>query len=430
MELATGRGLTAALRSRGYQVRGPAGVGAGGTAWAANAPDGRRVVVGVLDLDVTLAERRAALARLETLRGIEHPHLVRLVDVIALDGHRTALVSEAVEGPTVGAVLSVRARWVAGEVTTLVVPLAGALAALHDAGLVHGDVAPENVVLAPGGRPVLVDLAGIVLPGGGTKGFAPPRGRGEPGGDVVALARLGLATLGSGADGEEPEDRSLRSVLEAAADACPEVTALASACFDVARPVPVEIPDAAVLTRVALTRFTEVASVERTLPDPRVRRRRRVAGVVAGAVAAIVLGIAVTLVLPARHEVADVALVAIELTQRRAEVLTSRDPARLSEVMVEGSPAFSADEALMASLASSGEGPEVSATVLDSRWLGAREGRELVALTSTHRWGTTAAEPRHVVLALVETADGWRVVDVLDPEAVGAATGPVGPLAG
>ena len=83
MDLATEPGLTSALRARGYQVRGPAGVGAGGTAWAANAPDGGRVVVGVLDLDLTLAERRAAVDRLDRLREVEHPHLARLVDVVA-----------------------------------------------------------------------------------------------------------------------------------------------------------------------------------------------------------------------------------------------------------------------------------------------------------------------------------------------------------
>src|SRR5690606_5771568 len=154
--------------------------------------DGERVVVTVLDLDRTLAERRAVLDRIERLREVRHPHLASLVDVVALDGHRTALVATAVEGPTVGTVLAVRPRWPAGEVVTLVVPLADALASLHRAGLVHGDVTPENVVLGPGGHPVLVDVGGIATPGAGTRGFAPPgRDRG-PASDVFALARLGL----------------------------------------------------------------------------------------------------------------------------------------------------------------------------------------------------------------------------------------------
>src|SRR5690554_163179 len=158
MDHATDPGLTSALRARGYRVRGPVGVGSRGPAWAATSADGERVVVTVLDLDRTLAERRAVLDRIERLREVRHPHLASLVDVVALDGHRTALVATAVEGPTVGTVLAVRPRWPAGEVVTLVVPLADALASLHRAGLVHGDVTPENVVLGPGGHPVLVDV--------------------------------------------------------------------------------------------------------------------------------------------------------------------------------------------------------------------------------------------------------------------------------
>ncbi len=458
MDLATEPGLTAALRARGYQVRGPVGIGAGGTAWAASAPDGRRVVVGVLDLDLTLAERRAALARIEKLRVVDHPHVAALVDVVALDGHRTALVAEAIDGPTVGAVLTARPRWSAGEVVTLVVPLAEALETLHAHGLVHGDVAPENVVLAPGGRPVLVDLAGIVLPSAGTRGFAAPEGGGTPGADVHALARLGLAGLGlagSGVpdDGGHDGDRSpadsatgaLRAALEAAcgpAHGRPGLDDLAAACFDAATAEPVEIPDAAVLTRLALTRLTEAPLVDRTLPDPRVQRRRRITALVAGAAGAVALLAGLALALPslpaggagrpvtAGREAAVAA--ALALTELRAEVLGSRDPSRLGEVTVEGGPAFTADEALMASLAGHEGTLEVSADVIEARWLGASDGRELVVVTASHRLGVAgdAPEARAVVLALVETSEGWRVADVLEPADAEAATELVGPLAG
>jgi len=483
MDLATEPGLTAALRARGYQVRGPAGVGAGGTAWAASAPDGRRVVVGVLDLDLTLAERRAALARIEKLRDVDHPHLASLVDVVALDGHRTALVAEAVDGPTVGAVLEARPQWAVGEVVTLVVPLAGALAALHTQGLVHGDVAPENVVLAPGGRPVLVDLAAIVLPGAGTRGFAPRDRAGTPAADVYALARLGLTALGSAGsggvdqggadDGGRSGDRSLASDVEttaaralrvaldaacgAVADGRPSPEELASACFEAASPVPVEVPEAAVLTRLALTRLTDAPLVDRTMPDPRVQRRRRITGLVAGAVGAAALAVGLVLVLPPGPEgdgagpVAapgasraesgapatavpggHVVAAAVALTERRAEVLASGDRARLGEVTVAGSPAFVADEALLTRLAGHEGELEVSAAVLDARWLGARDGRDLVVVTAEHRVGgaAEAPAPRSVVLALVETAQGWRVAEVLEPGTVDAASEETGPLAG
>src|SRR5699024_892158 len=58
----------------------------------------------------------------------------------------------------------------------------------------HGDVSPSNVLIAPTGRPVLVDLAGDPSGEQGTPGFvAPERLAGSPAspaGDVWSLGRL------------------------------------------------------------------------------------------------------------------------------------------------------------------------------------------------------------------------------------------------
>ena len=76
------------------------------------------------------------------------------------------------------------------------------------------------------------------------------------------------------------------------------------------------------------------------------------------------------------------------------------------------------------------EDPHVQARVLEAQWLGQRDGRDLVAVTFAQRVAGTEAEPRAVVLALVETRDGWRVMDVLGHAEVGEVSVPVGPLAG
>ena len=232
------------------------------------------------------------------------------------------------------------------------------------------------------------------------------------------------------ADGEAPADQAVRAALESALLDRVDPDALATACFDAAAAEPVELPDSAVLTRVALTRLTGAPGVERTLPDPRVARRRRITALAAAAVCAVALVVGVTIVLPDRPTGPDATAAATLLTERRAEVLTSGDPARLAEVSVEGSPAFAADAALMASLESRGEDPHVQARVLEAQWLGQRDGRDLVAVTFAQRVAGTEAEPRAVVLALVETRDGWRVMDVLGHAEVGEVSVPVGPLAG
>ncbi len=99
----------------------------------------------------------------------------------------------------------------AGEVTRLMLAIADALRAVHLAGIAHRDVKPENVMLAPDGRVVLMDfglvLAQVAIDGAlgfasGTPEYMSPEsasdeiGRGEAHlVDVYALGVLGFELL-------------------------------------------------------------------------------------------------------------------------------------------------------------------------------------------------------------------------------------------
>lgn len=112
----------------------------------------------------------------------------------------------------------------ASEVTRLMLALADALRAVHLAGIAHRDVKPENVMLAPDGRVVLMDfgmvLAQVAIDGAlgfasGTPEYMAPEsasdeiGRGEAHlVDVYALGVLGFELLTG----------SVPFVAEAAAD--------------------------------------------------------------------------------------------------------------------------------------------------------------------------------------------------------------------
>lgn len=199
----------------GYETGRLLGIGGSSEVWAATAPGGAPVALKVLR--VAGADRAALLAEAAMLRRLEHPHVVRLRDVVDAPGHGTVLVLDRCEGGSLADLVGARGRLDAGEVVTLLVALAGALADLHGQGLVHGDVAPGNVLLTGDGRPVLTDLGLSVVPSlqrggaaGATPGFGDPAlaagARPTPAADVHGLAATAWYAL-VGEPPPPPQDR-------------------------------------------------------------------------------------------------------------------------------------------------------------------------------------------------------------------------------
>ena len=127
------------------------GRGADGPVWSAVDAAGEPRAVKVLPVP-----RHGGLgaeeARLEVAAAcFEHEHIVRVHDVVAcsVEGRPAlALVMERLDGGSLGRVIAERGRLSAGEVVTVIAPVASALAVLHARGIVHGDVSPGNVLLA------------------------------------------------------------------------------------------------------------------------------------------------------------------------------------------------------------------------------------------------------------------------------------------
>ncbi|MGH8018791.1 MAG: WD40 repeat domain-containing serine/threonine protein kinase, partial [Opitutaceae bacterium] len=103
------------------------------------------------------------------------------------------------------------------ETVRLGVELARALAGLHEAGLIHRDVKPSNIILVAG-APKLADI-GLVSSGDhtltslGTPGYSPPEGAGTIRADIFSLGRI-LYELSTGRGPDEfpklPKDLSSR----------------------------------------------------------------------------------------------------------------------------------------------------------------------------------------------------------------------------
>jgi serine/threonine-protein kinase len=130
---------------------------------------GRDVALKVLPEDLARnAERRSRLeqeARL--LASLNHPSIAALHDVLDDDGS-PVLVMEVVEGETLAERLS-RGPLPLKTALALALPIAEALEAAHERGILHRDLKPSNVKLTPEGGVKVLDfgLAKALDPDGG-----------------------------------------------------------------------------------------------------------------------------------------------------------------------------------------------------------------------------------------------------------------------
>ncbi len=136
-----------------------------------------------------------ARSRLALLERVGHPAVAVPVAVESEPDGRVVAVSPAVDGLDVAAAVRATRPLTAGECVWLGQAILGALAALHAAGVAHGDISPRNVILARRG-PVLVDVMGGDGERG-TPGFAAPERavRADPACDVYSVGKLLAAVV-------------------------------------------------------------------------------------------------------------------------------------------------------------------------------------------------------------------------------------------
>jgi serine/threonine-protein kinase len=119
----------------------------------------RRVAVKVIHPH--LADDPALAARFEhearAAARLSHPDVVSVYDQ-GTDGSHAFLVMEYVPGATLRDVLRDRGRLELEEAFAVMDHVLAALAAAHEAGLVHRDVKPENVLLTADGRVKVADF--------------------------------------------------------------------------------------------------------------------------------------------------------------------------------------------------------------------------------------------------------------------------------
>jgi hypothetical protein len=98
-----------------------------------------------------------ALSEGRLLARLRHPHIVTVYGADMHDGI-AGIWMELVRGETLDEVIDRDGKFGPEEALLCGIDLAGALAAVHAAGLLHRDVKPRNVVRERGGRLLLMDL--------------------------------------------------------------------------------------------------------------------------------------------------------------------------------------------------------------------------------------------------------------------------------
>jgi eukaryotic-like serine/threonine-protein kinase len=195
-----------------YRLRELIGAGDVGLVWrATDEVLGRTVAVKRIGSSAQDQEEQARriLREARFAARLDHPRLLRVHDVVRADGVPW-LVLQHVEARSWASLSQERAPWEPRAAAHVAAQVADALVALHAAGVVHGDVTPENVLIDRDGEVKLVDFGMSRLidedtGAGATTGMRDYRapevvrgGRPGPAADVYALgAALHEAVGGS-----------------------------------------------------------------------------------------------------------------------------------------------------------------------------------------------------------------------------------------
>jgi serine/threonine protein kinase len=215
-----------------YRLQSRLGRGGMGVVWrATDELLGREVAVKALPFDEGLSVAEARQRRDSILREaravaqLSHPHIIVVHDVVE-DDERPYIVMELIHGGSLADRVAAHGPVDTAEAARIGLALLGALRTAHEAGVLHRDVKPSNVLVAEDGRVVLTDFGVAQVAGattlteagsfvGSPEYTAPERMSGAGTGPHSDLWSLG-ALLCAALSGESPFRReSLSGIVHA-----------------------------------------------------------------------------------------------------------------------------------------------------------------------------------------------------------------------
>jgi serine/threonine protein kinase len=238
--------------------------------WDAVQSDEKHVTLTVVDACATEGERKRILAAASSLKVLAGTEGVQSLHTVAEPVE--AFVADACQSGTAADLVVL--RWPLRERIAFVVKVCEALEAIHAAGLVHGGLCPDNVLLDDGLGPVLSEIGMVSLAESlegdregffGYGGYASPEAQDgaalDARSDVFSVGRLFAFLLTE----HEPDDATERELTEKS----PALTAIYRRATAAS---PADRPDDATMLRADLERLrgealaTAPAPVRHTLP--------------------------------------------------------------------------------------------------------------------------------------------------------------------
>jgi serine/threonine protein kinase len=92
-----------------------------------------------------------------TLARFDHPNIVRVLSVFEFN-NTAYMVMRFEEGATLSNLLDRRGAVPEAELLRLLLPILGGLELVHNAGFIHRDIKPDNILISNDGRAVLLDF--------------------------------------------------------------------------------------------------------------------------------------------------------------------------------------------------------------------------------------------------------------------------------